>query len=392
MKRLQHLVVVTTNYPSPESPTNGTFVRNTVRAMARQGVQCTVIHPTSSWNPLDAFRAPRIETEVVADAANIQVFHVSFFSMGARASYSRLGVFSPTLWATATFRKKVEKVLKGLSERPDALYGHFLHFSGVVVAQIGDNFGIPSFVGVGEGEFWTADRYGFDRTRREIRTMCGYIAHSSLLKNELGDRLGVPREKIGVFPNGADLNYFSPKDKQEARKKFGLPESEFLVCSVGNFLYKKGVCRVGEAIRDLEGVQGVFVGSGPEPPVADNISFSGRVPHEDLPWILSASDLFVLPTVVEGSCNAIVEAMACGLPVVSSDGAFNNDLLIPEMSIRVDPLDVDVIRSAIVRLQNDPSRRLQMSRAALDHAKGYDVNDRAQRMIRFMEEKMPSCN
>ena len=100
--------------------------------------------------------------------------------------------------------------------------------------------------------------------------------------------------------------------------------------------------------------------------------------------LLSACDVFVLPTLREGCCNAIIEAMACGLPIVSSDRAFNDDLLTDELSIRVDPMDVDAIRDAIIELRDNPTKREQMGVAALERAKLFDVNDRAKRILQFM--------
>jgi glycosyltransferase involved in cell wall biosynthesis len=103
--------------------------------------------------------------------------------------------------------------------------------------------------------------------------------------------------------------------------------------------------------------------------------------------MLSACDVFVLPTLIEGSCNALVEAMACGLPIVSSTGEFNDDVLDERMSIRIDPLDVAAIRAAIVRLRDDPGLRARMAAEALRRSQLFDVDDRARRMLAFMAER-----
>ena len=112
-----------------------------------------------------------------------------------------------------------------------------------------------------------------------------------------------------------------------------------------------------------------------------------RVTHEEMPALLSACDVFVLPTLIEGSCNALVEAMACGLPIVSSTGEFNDDVLDESMSIRIDPLDVAAIRAAIVRLRDDPALRARMAAEALRRSRLFDVDDRARRMLAFMAER-----
>ena len=110
-----------------------------------------------------------------------------------------------------------------------------------------------------------------------------------------------------------------------------------------------------------------------------------------MPDLLAAGDVFVLPTLVEGSCNALVEAMACGLPIVSSVGEFNDDLLADDMSIRVDPLDVAAIRAAIVRLRDDAALRARMAGAARERAQRFDVDRRAQNVLDFMARRIAAA-
>ena len=233
---------------------------------------------------------------------------------------------------------------------------------------------------------WTVKWFGVEKARRDLAHACGFIANSSALRRTLIQEVSLPSDRIRVFPNGADLARFRPGNRSAARQRFGLPQEGFIVASVGNFLVTKGVARVGEAINGLTGVSGVFAGSGPVPPRASNIALCRRVPHSEMPDLLSACDVFVLPTVIEGSCNAIVEAMACGLPVISSIGEFNDDVLSADMSIRVDPLDVAAIRQAILKLRDDEALRIRMADAALLHSRRFDINHRAQRVLAFMRE------
>ena len=77
-------------------------------------------------------------------------------------------------------------------------------------------------------------------------------------------------------------------------------------------------------------------------------------------------------------------AMACGLPVVASAGDFNDDILNADVSLRIDPLDVDAIRAAIATLRDDPDRRKRMGQVAQAWSLNFDVEQRAQRMLAFM--------
>ena len=110
--------------------------------------------------------------------------------------------------------------------------------------------------------------------------------------------------------------------------------------------------------------------------------------HDDVPLYLNAADIFVLPTLQEGCCNAVIEAMACGLPVVSSNLPFNWDVLNRDNSIMVDPLNVEEIKQAIIKLRDNLQLRTSMNRAAIEKAKELTIQERAKKIITFIQERM----
>ncbi len=90
--------------------------------------------------------------------------------------------------------------------------------------------------------------------------------------------------------------------------------------------------------------------------------FCGEVNHSDIVYYLNASDVFVLPTKAEGCSNAIVEALACHLPIVSSDMPFNYDILKNDYnSILINPNSSKEIQNAIMELKNNHARRNKMA-------------------------------
>ena len=386
------LAIVTSNYPTPDRPTYGTFVRQFAHALARQGVGCTVIQPVAIHEERGRSDFADCEREEAGGGQTVAVYRPRFLSLSAREAFVRLGPFNPSRFTLNRFAAAVRRTLRGQRIRPDALYGHFLYLAGAAAVRAGRDLGIPAFPCVGEGELWTVRQFGIDHARRSLAGARGFLANSSALKNTLIQQLGFSADRIGVFPNGTNLAAFKPLDRSAARARLGLPQDRFLVGAAGNFLEKKGIVRVGAAIAGMEGVSGVFAGSGPVPPTAPNVALCRRVAHEDMPILLSACDVFVLPTLVEGSCNALVEAMACGLPIVSSTGEFNDDVLDESMSIRVDPLDVSAIRQAVVRLRDDPALRARMAAAALRRSRLFDVDDRARRMVGFIMHRIENSD
>jgi glycosyltransferase involved in cell wall biosynthesis len=270
--------------------------------------------------------------------------------------------------------------------------GHFLYLGGAAATRLGAAMGIPAFPMVGEGQLNSVEDFGLERARRHFSAATAFLPNSSCLARPLEENLGVSQERIRVFPNGINHRVFFARDKRAMRNALGLPQDRFLVICVGHQDLQKGPVRVGEAIGGLEGVRGVFLGAGPNPPQAENILFNKPVPHERVPEWLSAADVFVLPSTYEGCCNAALEAMACGLPVISSIGEFNDDILNERVSIRVDPLDVSAIRSAIICLRDNPRMRDEMRRGALEWSARFDVDRRAQDILRFMEERIVGRN
>lgn len=120
---------------------------------------------------------------------------------------------------------------------------------------------------------------------------------------------------------------------------------------------------------------------------ARNIAFD-VAKGEYVALYLYAADVFVLTTLHEGCCNAIVEAMACGLPVISSNLPFNWDVLNERNSIMIDPNDIEEIKKAIVLLRDDETKRKTMAGEALRMAQELSIDVRAQRILEFVELKI----
>lgn len=110
--------------------------------------------------------------------------------------------------------------------------------------------------------------------------------------------------------------------------------------------------------------------------------------HDELANYLCASDIFVLPTLNEGCCNAIIEALACGLPVVSSNLSFNWDILNDSNSVLVDPNNIEEISCAIKRLKDDKIFRERLSSGAEKTASKLTIQQRAKRILNFINSKM----
>jgi teichuronic acid biosynthesis glycosyltransferase TuaC len=379
---IRSLAVVTHGYPCAAQPSWLVFVRQIAHAFARQGVETSVVCPLAIHRAIRG-RDPYHSVEDAGNGASVTVYRPKYLSTSSlgvgRLNTFRLSCMTHRLAARRAFKRHLRNV--------DALYGHFLYPSGACAVWLGRKFGIPAFPAVGEISLDTAACYRKERVQRDFSGAAGVIANSTHLATLLYRDLGFPPDQVRVFPNAVNRSLFFPRDRDRARRRFGLPADRFLVACVGGYELRKGQTRVAGAIDGLEGVGGVFAGSGDEPPQGKNVIFSRALPHDEVPQLLSACDAFVLPTMDEGCCNAIIEALACGLPVISSTGAFNDEILNPDVSIRTDALDVPAIRNAVVRLRDDRELRTRMAREALKWSENFDADHRARRVLEFMAQR-----
>ena len=164
--------------------------------------------------------------------------------------------------------------------------------------------------------------------RRTYRWMDRIIAVSEDIAERLRDA-GVDEEKIRVIYNGVDERFY-PRDQGAARRQLSLPGDRMTVLFVGLLAPVKGLAVLFEALRrlDLDGVDCVLVGEGPMEAelrqiaaatgIDERVKFVGAQPSADIPLWLCASDLLVLPSFSEGRANVILEAQACGLPVLAT--------------------------------------------------------------------------
>jgi glycosyltransferase involved in cell wall biosynthesis len=214
------------------------------------------------------------------------------------------------------------------------------------------------------------------------RAVDAVAAISSKVADALG-AAGVSRDHLRIVPSGVNSEHFHPADlsqREEARARLGIAQSDFLVGTVGMLEERKGHRYLLEAIaivnraRDAasrikcamagEGAMRDELGSlARELGIASDILFLGMV--SDSRQLLDALDVFVFPSLKEGLGVALLEAMACGLPVVATRAGGVIDIVEDNRSgLLVPPRDSASIASAIASLAKDASGRSLLGSAA----------------------------
>jgi glycosyltransferase involved in cell wall biosynthesis len=233
--------------------------------------------------------------------------------------------------------------------------------------------------------------------RRRHAARCAHVTLTASMEAELAEA-GITDRAVRI-PVPVDTTAFRPADDRErelARSDLGLAPGAFTVCYVGHLERRKGVERLVEAFARLHderaGSRLLLVGGGREGPentepelralvarlgLEDAVQFCGVKP--DPRPFLRASDVFVLPSFREGMPNALLEAMASGLPCVAPPSAGGDELLDSETGVVPPSNAADDLLTALRALAGYPERRAAMGRQAAEHARAFDVESVSER-------------
>lgn len=373
---LNHICVITNNYPDQRFIERGSFVEKLVRDWKELNMKVDIIAPRSIPNVIRSLKRKKHHIKIAGDRIERPLY--------ITVSNKKFGKCDLHEISRRSFVSSVTACTKEF-QVPDLYYGKFLMSGGLAASLAGRLHSRPAFADLGESMLLDL----LNEREKVIalnlfETLNGLICVSQRLIDEVV-QLGADPDKVLYAPNTVD-KFFRPMDKSKCRKKLGLPEDDFIVAFTGHFISRKGPNRVLKAINQLDlPIKGMFFGSGEEVPKGNKVLFTGAVPNRQLPEWLNAADIFVLPTLAEGHCNAINEAMACGLPIISSDIPDIRSQVPESAGILVDPLDLNQLALAIKTLFKDQEKRIEFQKGALYAAEIFQNERRSMRIINWMK-------
>jgi len=205
------------------------------------------------------------------------------------------------------------------------------------------------------------------------------IAVSSGIRDGLVSMYGLPRDRVAVVPNGANISRFHPKDRNSSRIAVRLDRNDFIICFVCSLVAWQGIptlIAAAERLRTrIPHLRIVMVGGGPDTDalkaqvwqssVRDICIFAGEVPYEDVPTIIAASDVCVAPfaRTRKASPIKVFEYLACGKPVVSSDIDDIGDFLKRSRAgVVIEPGNAEALANGIEWVYNHPEEALELAR------------------------------
>ena len=197
------------------------------------------------------------------------------------------------------------------------------------------------------------------------------IANSKGLKNLAEETLD---PGIDVIPNGVDTERFHPSGNSKNDS-----EKLELIC-VARLTQRKRVRDILEAVQDLEYVNLTLIGEGEEEDrlkkmaqdleIEERTCFKGYVPHDEITRFYRDSDIFVMPSLNEGMSNTVLEAMASGLPVITTQTGGTEEL-VDDNGIIVPKKDPEAVRDAIASYREEPEKMRSDGRRSREKAEKF---------------------
>ena len=326
-------MVISGAYPSSIDPSRGIFVHQRVRALAElPGIDVHVIAPTPWAPPVRAVKKwhdfSRMPDSEVLDGITIDRPR---YPLPPKVG----GYFHPQLMAPALL-----KSARRLQENYcfDLIDAHFVYAAGVAATKVAKTLGVPvCLTGRGEDMLrFPSLPFKGKRIRWALQNADAFVGVSHQIAEAMRTH-GAPPERVATIPNGVDVEQFRPKPTEQCRQFLGLPADCQILVTVGDLTELKGFHLIIEALPEIlkthPNAMYVCIG-GPgrhgrdytheiqsridRLGVADRVLIAGPQSHDALVDWYNAADLYVLASAREGSPNALLEALACGLPAVAT--------------------------------------------------------------------------
>ncbi len=361
------VLVISSEFPNQVQRTKAIFIGQQIAKLAAL-CDLKVIAPVPWSPPVKTVKKWHIFSQVPATEVNdgIDVFHPRYLVI-PKVGRCLYGVFY-----FLGIYKTAKNLLRDFSF--DIILAYFAYPDGFAAALLAKAFKKPLIIKVlgSDINLYIRSRMRRFLTAYALRQADKVIAVSNDLKSRIVD-LGVAPEKIEVVPNGVDTVKFTPQDKHECRKKLSLNLDKKIVLFIGSFRKVKGIddliaafAKLSNANRDNLSL--VLLGDGElreeikenihELNLESRIKLQGAVPYADIGLWLNASDVFCLPSLNEGCPNVLLEALACGVPVVATRvGGIPEIINSDNLGILVSPHDPEALAGGILRALNGPWQR-----------------------------------
>jgi len=367
------VLTYSTLFPNSSFPRHGIFVEQRLRHLLSSGeIDCRVVAPVPWFpftHPLFGEYAKFAEVDKNETRHDIQIVHPRYPLL------PKIGMnIAPRLLAWGSINCVKSIIDSGFDF--DVLDAHYFYPDGVAAAMIAAKLNKPFVITARGTDINLIPQYAVPRRQilKAAQQASAIITVCQALKDELVN-IGAEEGKITVLRNGVDLKQFSPALREQVRQQLNLHRTTLI--SVGHLIKRKGHDKVIKTLLELPEVDLLLIGDGEEEnalrqlskdlKLQDRVHFVGHVDQQILPNYYTAADMLVLASSREGWPNVLLEAMACGTPVVATPVWGSPEVVRkPEAGrVAVDDSVAGLITAIKDLLANYPDRRLTRAYAEL---------------------------
>jgi len=376
-----HIGVLTHNYPRFHGDFSGNFVEALCEELVSQGQEVTVLAP---WDPA-------YDRQPDDHRVSLKLYRYTPVPAWHRLGYMRtmeadVAMRGETYWlAPSLFMcgwRAIERWAR--RERPDVLHAHWALPNGFLGALVSRRLSIPLVVSIPGSDALVAGQNPLFRwMARFAFGQAGLItANARSLRDVAVQTLGADPSKFDLVIYGVDPAALTPSQAglSSLRQRLGIAPDAIVLLAVGRMVYKKGFDVLLRALPLMGGqdAQVLLIGEGDlweewqalgeELGIDDRLHWLGNVPRDEISAYYNLADVLVMPSVTRpatGLSVCVMDAMACGKPIVASDAAGNplvvrpgvNGFLVPED-------DPAALAAALEQMVTDPELRQRMGRAS----------------------------
>jgi teichuronic acid biosynthesis glycosyltransferase TuaC len=382
-----NLAIITRYFPSSAEPWQGRSCYETLRILATKA-HVKVFYPNAAY---PSFLKPRTRLYDQLDA--------SFAPPGVNVqylNYPALPLVSRPLNGPMAARALLPHVRRFA---PDIVLGIFLYPEAWAALRIAKTLSVPL---VAESIGSDINRIADPLTGRSTRTVLRQASYVITKSHDLRDKaiaMGASPATTRALPNGCDTALFRPQDRRLAREKLHIDPSAEAVVYIGRTDIRKGLRELVDAAAALHSarprLQVYMVGEGPDGLFVkdhirrhnadDYIHLMPRCSFDDVATWMSASDLVTLPSYMEGCPNVVLEALACGRPVVATNVGGIPEILSEQFGRLVPARDSAALARALASVLD-----AQWDAAAIAAQNNRSWNDVAEELLHILELMIPS--
>jgi teichuronic acid biosynthesis glycosyltransferase TuaC len=350
MKSERSILLLTHLFPNPADPKLGTFFRNKAVALKQAGCRITVVSPVP-FVPFPLGLLPCYRDRIVPvhsrESEGIEIHYPRFFRPPG-AWFRPFEGLSMYLASRALIRRLHR------SARFDAVIGGMLTNDGYASVLTGSDLGIPAYsyaIGSDIHTFPKNEPRVARLTRRLFSELDGVFAVGPNFTRQIHEEYPEHNEKVRSNPLGVDTSVFCPGSSKEWWRELGFAEDLTVGLFVGDLTHAKGIADWMGLVPQLSDLRvgWVLIGKGELLGALERMIAGGAPGFEHVrvfPYVDFASlirsyqmaDFFFFPSHVEGSPTVLIEAIACGLPVIASDIPANHDAVTEGVNGRFFPV------------------------------------------------------